>query len=329
MTSSPLHRVPRRGLSAAKPRILLAPLLLALSACHTNDRAAVDLPPVHPRPLPHLEPPTNPQLPAAQARIFIQQFVLPLDVPTDPAWEKIDELAFPPVTRSAWQANGLRVGLVARKDLADVLKLLPPAYANQSRKLIASAHPTAIRRSPPLRAPFIVDLTLPPLAVREERIVAGRAQLLLSVDPNHVLYLTPHHHKLQPRLVPASILEKELDGRIFQELALAVAPGRDKVLAVGLHRPWPITPLTSGSSATGGLDVDAIVERARQQSENEGAASAAAPPGPFDRYDLDHPPPLDDDTLGRALFTGISAGKPAQLLLLITVDPLDAAPLLQ
>ncbi len=250
----------------------------------------------------NVKPPVNPAMPVSRALVNIQQIAMRLDRPTDPAWETVNEDAFPAVTRSVWNANGLRLGLIRRDHLRDLIEKLPPASSVGNEKVLASDHPVAVRRSPPLAGVVTVDLTIPPLAVREEQITGGRVQLLLDVNAAQTLRLTPHHYLPQFSLQPRSVLEKDLDGRIFNELALSAGLGPQDVLVLGLYRPWPL-----------------LLADPMRNDQDE-----AAPSDKPDKkvYDLSHPPMMVNN-LGRALMTLDAAHGPMQLMLLITVEPLD------
>lgn len=289
--------------------LMVCVMLALLAGCESQPgQSAEDLPPINSLPNRSAPPPRNPDMPTPRALVYVQRIVLPLDRPTDPAWDTVDEEAFPQVTRSVWNANGLRIGVIGADQLGTFGDRLPAAMSVQNQKLLASEHPTPVRQSPPLAGRINVDLTIPPLAVREERITGGRVQLLLNVDANNTLYLTPHHYKPQASLRPRTALEKELDGRVYRELALVAALGRRDVLVVGLHRPWPLRP-------------DAAPDEPNRKRVATGEDGGPPREDPLAKYDLDHPPPLPDD-LGRALFTVPAAGHPSQVLLLITVEPL-------
>ena len=99
-----------------------------------------------------VNPPSAPagsELPRPRALVSIQQITLPLNAPTDTAWAAVDEALFPPVTRSVWNANGLRVGLIRHEALKDLAEALPVAYSIQNTQMLASTHPLPVRRSPP------------------------------------------------------------------------------------------------------------------------------------------------------------------------------------
>jgi len=263
------------------------------------------LPPVHPKNPDAVAPPTS-HLPVSLALINIQRIALPLDLPTDPAWEVIDENAFPQITQSVWNANGLRVGLVSRSKLEAMAKALPQAQGVQNSRTLGSDHPTPVRRSPRLRGVVTVDLTIPPMSVREQQITGGHVQLLMHLDRNGSFYLVPHHHVLQTTLLPRSALEKELEGQVFRELSIGTRLNGQDVLAVGLYRPWPLM---------------AAEEQTPPEDEPGNPALTPETADTTPVYDLSNTPALANN-LGRALLTGGLNHQPTQTLLLITLEPL-------
>ncbi|MCC6683209.1 MAG: hypothetical protein IT445_20120 [Phycisphaeraceae bacterium] len=276
-------------------------LTLTLQGCQQTQTREEPLPPLRDV-RGDVQPPINPAMPVGRALVNIQQIALSLEQPTDPAWEAVDEQAFPAVTRSVWNANGLRLGLIQRNRLRDMIEKLPPAASVGNERVLAGDHPVAVRRSPPLAGVVTVDLTIPPMAVQEEQITGGRAQLLLDVNAGQTLRLSPHHYLPQVSLLPRNVLEKELDGRIYHELALSAGLGPQDVLVLGLYRPWPL------------LLADPMRDEQDEAARNDASAKKV--------YDLSSPPPMVNN-LGRALMTLDAANRPLQLILLITIEPLD------
>lgn len=287
-----------------------------------------------------------PQANVPHAVASFQRVDLPLDVPTDAAWSFVDEGAFPALTRGAWNANGLRIGLLQSRNVDKFVKALPPAIGLSRQQLFGGEHPTPVIRTPRLRGDATIDLTVPPMAVHEIAVTGGRLQLLarLVYDDRStlVLDLVPHHHVPKLTLEPRSALEKELDGRIFEELALRTEIPQNAMLVVGLYRPWPQpdpnqpqeqvvpeggqlavdgnrlqlggAPAVEGSPDTGGpMDEAAIGNPALDPRREEMAPDPAAV----------EPPPLPNH-LGRALFAAQRFNRPLQMLMLITIEPLDA-----
>jgi hypothetical protein len=237
--------------------------------------------------------PESPDAPWAMASF--QAIDLPLDQPTDDAWALVNEDAFPALTRGVWNANGLRIGVLPRQNLDAFIRALPPASGIERQQLWGSERPTPIRRAPRIRGPVGIDLTIPPASVREEEVVGGRLQLLARLSRGDgstmALDLVPHHHVPRLTLEVREAAEKELDGRIFNELALRSQLPSHMVLVVGLYRPWP---------------------QAEPMSEAEGAAGESP---------AVEPPPLPNQ-LGRAFFASARLGRLVQTILIATIEPI-------
>ena len=92
---------------------------------------------------------------------------------------------------------------------------------------------------------FEVDLTRPPKPRQVERVIGGdnsSLRLLARIetleDGRHTLILTPQHHIPSPlTLIPRDPIEKEMDGRVFNELSLRVTLSKDQI-AVVVARSW-------------------------------------------------------------------------------------------
>src|SRR5690606_13280277 len=209
------------------------------------------------------------------------------------------------------------------------------------QRLWGSEHPTPIRRTPRLVGSVTVDLTIPPSAVREEEVTGGRLQLLarLTLDPagRMVIDLIPHHHVPKLTLQPRTALEKELDGRMFNELALRAYIPQGAVLVVGLYRPWPkpeetaepelpIAPVPPAEPAKpgapepgvpGGPAIPGVPGAPVLGQRVEAAQPTEAAPAPTIA-----PPPLYNN-LGRAFFADLRGRQPVQTIMLATVEPLE------
>ena len=251
---------------------------------------------------------TDPGTPAAHraARCLVRTVTLPLNRPLEEAWAMLDEGVLPDLSRAVWNANGLRLGLLTAADADNFGRALGPPDGFTDQSLVAIDRPTVLRRSPPLRADFVADLTRPPAPRHVESFTGGQARLLITARPatgGAALDIIPQHYLARRTLVVRDPLDKLLDGRVFEELAARVVlpPGQALVLGyslpLALRPPLPVEP-----------DPD-DVSRTTEAADNE------PPPVP----DLDVDPetlPLD---LGRALLT---AGKPTreqQWLLVIKV----------
>ena len=299
----------------------------------------------------------------------IRRADVPLDESTDDAWAIINEQIVPPVTRGAWRGNGLRLGLLPKDKLDAYSEAMPKPVAFSRVMINKSDYSVPIIETARLRKDvlFEVDLTRPPRPRQIEKIKGGESSTLrmlarieTEADGRHTLVLTPQHHIPSPfDLVPRDPLEKEMDGRVYDELSVRLTPGPNQVVVVGLHWPWPITevieedprrsPNGAGSSdrrpiisALPPADADDPAappphlaidvpspgdqpgpEHGTSDSENDGATGQTPDPAPtFKRL----APPLDTH-FGSALLTATRIRQPVRAVLLITIEePPDDEP---
>ena len=342
-----------RPITRRVPRVfLLAALALPLGCA-----APPDAPPSHPTladihskvtpPGPPPDAANDPgSIPAdAAAQAHITTVLVPLNESINAAWKNVDEEVFHALTRGVWHSNGLRVGLLPQKDLADFLHALPGRRDDdRQQRIIGGATPTPLRRSRPLAARFFADLTVPPFAPKREELRGHRLQLLIGFRPQSggftLVDLTPHHHKPRQMLRARTAQEKLMDGRLFEELAITVAVPRDQYLILSLARdpatlppevpqapadpentdenppptdtpiarlqPAPTTPTSTSTSTS----TDFILQNAQEPP--------AETPNPFPRKI--QPLPLN---LGRALMTQAGPGGEAQVILIMHIEPLE------
>ncbi len=292
------------------------------------------------------EPPPLSTAPRAEAQLQIIGY--PIDADLSDAWSLVDTDEFPAMTRGVWLANGIQLGVIHRVKLAEMLSKLPDSVSQSRTRLIGYDVPTPVRRSPRLLGEFYADLTVPPFARKREAFTGGRLQLLTRLIPETgyvMTELTPHHYRPKLTLEPRTAMEKELDGRVFDELTVRVAMPADRVLVLGYALPSdarvpqriepglpgdptapqapvdPATPLTPGGSAalqpvraTLGQTVPTPPQRTAQSVAPLLRDKAQEPLPPVDEAAL----PLN---LGRGLLTTPGKGGTVQLLILVTVAP--------
>jgi hypothetical protein len=227
-------------------------------------------------------------------------------------------------------------------------------------------------QSAPLRADarLFVDLTLPPRPPAEHIVLGregGQFQLLAKMEregDRHFVVLTPHLYR--PRINDFSqrtLLERELDGRVYSELSVRIELKPDRLIAVGLYWPWPeqepmvpleqdpsdaTEPTTEAVSDTRNdeeiVDLDAVLTSSEVPLDDDPAAPpsrirnpGAAEPAPIPRgtepdvaINPDIVAPELPMHLGRVLLTGTRARKPVQTMLLISIpapaEATDEAP---
>jgi len=305
--------------------LLFAAALLLLCGCNAtqDDRPGTMVGDLEPRiPLPDFGPeptdgePRHPQL----ARVVIQRIDIPLDVSIDDAWAVIDQDAFPAMTRGAWQANGLRIGLLAEDKIEAYAGHMPDVLGITESQLYAGPHPIAIASSNRLASSTLVDidLTLPPRPPQFESVRGGgdsRLQILarLEVDDGKTFVtLIPHYYKPEPLgLVPRDPLETELDGRVFEELAVRIELTQDRLVVVGLYWPWDLVdqPIEQDDRDQESNTNNAALSHASIGGSQGGTTSGvdhdpAAPPTHL-RATIPDRPDIDDASDDKAVETGI------------------------
>lgn len=343
---------------------LLALLLIAPLGCRKAgpigpDATLRDL--EQPIELPDLGGPAPAPVTSRTPHLIVQRLDLPLDQPLDDAWDHIDEQAFPAITRGALHSNGLRIGVLQEDEVAGFAEQMPQVVNLFENQVLTRSHPVAVMQSAPLRAEtrFAVDLTLPPRPA-SEHIVDGREggqmQLLARLEQEgdrHFVVLTPHLYRPRANdFSPRTLLERELDGRVYNELSVRVELKPDRLIAVGLYWPWPLVqpvpdkapegedadePTTEIVSDTRARDELLDLDAALTSNDESWDDDPAAPParvrtpgtaipilGPSD----DAPEPETRPKrlapelpmhFGRVLLTGTRARKPVQTMLLISI----------
>lgn len=271
--------------------------------------------------------PTSPS-PQRADRVLarIRKIELPYDVPLTSAWELADERALPTLARGVWHANGLRLGLLPWSALKEFDERLPRPMTVRDRQMVVTQFPMPLASTPHLVGTVTVDLTIPPRAVQEERITGGRVRLLTRMNShsgNIIVELLPQHYQPKLSIIPRDPLQKQLDGRVYDELAVRVSVPRNKMLLIGLARPqydaWfaQNAPTPEPSSAQQPTDTDTT--GSQPQSPIQTPEPQPADPDQPPRELL--PPPLKNH-LGKALFTDGQRDGSTQVLLLVSVEPL-------
>lgn len=281
--------------------------MLALTGCETAPEVEPEIP------LPGFadEGPTKP----TGVYAVIRRADVPLDESTDDAWSIINEQVVPPVTRGTWRGNGLRVGLLHRDQLDQYTEAMPQTVSISRTLINKSTYPVPIVQTPrlPRDLRFEMDLTRPPRPRHVEMVQGGEgsslrllARIETEEDGRQTLVLTPQHHIPSPlNLIPRGPLEKEMDGRVYEELSLRVTLDQDQVAVVGLHWPWPMGEVIEEDEPG---DATAPGRVSLQTSTNALAADPNDPAAP--------PPHLSDSSAGEELVPGEDAPE----------EPTDEAP---
>ncbi|MEM9345247.1 MAG: hypothetical protein AAGB26_01390 [Planctomycetota bacterium] len=295
----------------------------------------------------------------------IRRADVPLDESTDDAWSIINEQLVPPLTRGIWRGNGLRIGLLPRNQLDAYSEAMPQPVAFSRILINKSSYPVSILETPRLRSDlrFEIDLTRPPRPRAVETIRGGDnstlrllAKIETGVDGRHTLVLTPQHYIPSPLdLIPRDPLEREMDGRVFEELALRVTPGKGQVAVVGLHWPWPIGEVLEEDDADSDAEADQLLLSTSIDEPAADPSDPAAPPrhltpveellerdlpdtakAPSDastQPEVNDPKPRYEriasplaTSFGSKLLTGTRIRQPVRTVLLITIEDPPAEP---
>jgi hypothetical protein len=173
--------------------------------------------------------------------LLIRRLKLPLNPSVESIWQVADPDVISPIAQLIWNGNGLRVAKLTPDRRSDFTDSVVGVLAVADQKLTVSDQLTSLRQSPPLQAEFFADLTRPGGAAVREPIQRGRLQMLISTRPLAAggiqVTLIPQHHRLGVSLLPRSAAEKELAGRVFDELAIDVGLAAGDILLLGYASP--------------------------------------------------------------------------------------------
>jgi len=261
--------------------VLLAAFIGALAGCGST-----------PQPDPPDAPPIaveRGEAAATEVVGVIRRAEVPRSQPIDRAWALIDEQVLNPVTLGVWHGNGLRIGRMRRDQLDAFASEMPNPIARGTTTINQSSQPTPILESPALPGSLRleVDMTRPPYPRHAERIAGGNnstlrllARIETLEDGGHQLVLTPHHYDPSPfDLLPRDPFEKQLDGRVFDELAVRLPIGPDQIAVVGLYWPWPEAPQGAEQGQRASRQ-DASTGQTRPDRQPDDADNPAPPAGP-------------------------------------------------
>jgi len=264
-------------------------------------------------------PPQPTRHTGATTQALVTRIALPLDQPTDFAWQYVDETVVPEEARRAWNDNGLRVGVMPAAAAEDFAAALPASIGVKRKVLILGSHPVAVSRSPRLRSRYLVELAdVDGQAVNT--IAQGHAQMLAGLprrSAGNAIGLVPHHHlptaiygDLRREIELATgdnperlLLEQELTGTMFDALALRVAASPSQIIVLGLYHPWPeqLLQFYADPAAEPADAIDSAEEPTPETppAEDSVQSDEASPP---------IQPPSIEPNLGAAIF-GIARAK--------------------
>ncbi len=248
---------------------------------------------------PAARPPTH----ALKHRVLIQRLIFARDDPKVAfALRLLDP---PPIGRTAldiWRQNGFELVTIDRDRLTMLAANLPQPTGITVYRVGGGKNYSTVPLISDLPRNQRLKLVDAQGQSRIERISRGRYQLLVNLSPSvdgpdapPTLDLLPQHHRPTVSLVPRAHQPQDLTGRTFDALHLLWALPEDRVLVVYA------------------VPDDQAIAQATRTDE-------AASTEPAMRTARQLPGPLP---LGRAMLTGQRDNQPAQIVLLITLHPLD------
>ncbi|MEO0586526.1 MAG: hypothetical protein AAF078_02705 [Planctomycetota bacterium] len=272
-------------------------------------------------------------------RYRVARVDISMERPLNPVWAVVDDTVLGPIKTAVWQNNGLRIGKASVGQIDRLEEAIGSRVATRRETMMNLREPAAIRSGASVGRPVPIDLTVPPMNLRQEWTSSGRFRLLMreiAAGPSGVsLELMPHLYRPAASLLPRQPGQDELDGRVFDELVASVNLTPDEVLVIGMHWDWvEVDPvpnfmaeetaeeLAEGESEAAG---EAAGEVGSDGDEDAGEAAAVRPPrtpeelvAQDDSLILLQAPPLPP-SVGSELFAARRAGTPVQVLLLVTV----------
>ena len=251
------------------------------------------------------------------------RFILPLREPIDQAWSLVGTDGLDPSIVEAWRVNGMRIGLLARNQWETFVDSLPRALHTQMDRIHAADQAIPILASRVLTE--TVELELPWIgdAVKVETIIKGRCQLLVQVRNTQlglVAQLTPHHYLQRVTLEPRSAVDKNLEGRAFDEMSIT-APFADRDLVV------VTVDLPSIESATDPPANEPPQADPAPPSAPDASVQTESPPTPQPAADASHASESPRDGFiqppnhfGRWLLTASRNRKPVRMVVVMSIN---------
>jgi len=340
------RRVNRRAAAKVAAIIALAVALLSGGCAEPVKEETTDLPtlrelapgrdnPVLPEPAAAPPPPTH--------RLLVKRIVFDADdARVDLVLDALAPAEAPRRTLNAWRANGLELRRIPMDGLEMMLANLPRPL--NARTIIHQPGPryapiTLVSKLPPVSRVRLVDQNNRPTTLR---LLGGQHRLMVRLEDGDIrrpdagaaLDLLPHHYGPRKTLLPRQPHEKLLDGTSFDQLRISEPLDERTVWVVWspLHRTAPERgggsdePAQPRPETTPRFVAAAPMDGSPEQGDapagdaGEGAAGRGDPRSTATARDWAEGPPL----LGRAMLTGRQRSQTVRLVLLMTLQPIDA-----
>lgn len=265
-------------------------------------------------------------------RVVVHRVDLPLDASIEQAWELVYDDHLQPTMIDMWQTNGMGIAVLEKSKKEIFIRALGKSVGRGQRIVMARDTTVDLRESPPLKQLLVINLMV---SAEPVQVLTGRGStwhLIARVQQdakNHrsLVELVPYHHRVHHTIKPRTPQEKDLDGRYFDELALAVPLESNQLLAISLHRlpPLKMASLSPSTDRTSSRSIDntnrdnASTENTDRITTNNAESSPSSDHEISPNLDkLMGPIPIENN-LGQYLLTGKRSGQFVQMVLLAEV----------
>jgi len=293
---------------------------VAATLCAAGCAEPAQRPPRRERPrLGELQTGEAPQLPDELSRsITVQLRITRLDLSFDESLVEtklmLEQQGVAPPIAPLWLDNGMFVRVVSKDALDDMLDALPQPSSAYRTRMTASDIPTPLDYDLVIRRRQRCVVALPDGVFEQLTLTGGRGRFLIEAAPQDdgsvLVSMTPQHHQQKVSVAPRSVLEKQLDGRVFEQLRLQVRLEADEFLVVMPNIEQPALAATSQPATD---DDEQESEPVEQPPVPPAPPAPPIPPAP--------PEPLKPaGDLGRLLLEASRHGQPLRLFVIIGLD---------
>ncbi len=260
----------------------------------------------------------NPDQPGVFAVLRVVEVSLPLEAPTERAWDQTTPVGLNPSAVQAWNANGMRLGVLKADGWAAFSQALQDATGRRQTRIKVSQQRVRLLASPVYAGVAEFEVVGADGAAQTHRFAKGRCQLLGRVveqpDGGATLELVPHYFQSRVSLEVRPPQERAMDGVLFDAMSVGVTLPTQGVLVMGLD------PRTAWA------EVWQPAEQINTPAEDSPPATTPETPPNEEEQPQKSPEPrrVLRDNLGARLLTVSRLGKPTQTVVAITADWPDA-----
>jgi len=178
---------------------------------------------------------------AKAAQVQVVKFDFPIDADMQKLWSLVSTKELSKGQVEAWRANGFRVGVLNPRQKAAFFDAFPQKLGWRELGVDGTDVYTPlplIRGKGGRTTRGTVTIHQPGKPSIEKSLRPGHWQFLVRCEKSRgntaKLQLTPHHHEVRRYIKVPDHYQRELDGVIFDQLALSANLQRSQVLVVGL-----------------------------------------------------------------------------------------------